>query len=488
MGSIKGTDEQAEHKIARRVKWLIAFFLICLWGMMALRGVVLYHAHRDSSAQLLRQMSAAIEDQTRNQFRLVEMFLMAADKGLVQATELNELFSNSFFQKFRKETGLFIDIYAVDLEGRLYNITSAEQEALTFVHDREYFDRFPTTNIRIFPPVKSRVSDNWIIPIILPLSSPHNKIRMLLIALKVDALADLYEQQRPKPNGSVALFRDDGILLMQTPGGHTKAFGKNYSKNIEKLFQDQKDATVFLSNSIFDNTAQLTSYKPLKAFPLSIMVSVAHRDIMEKFWKDLGVLIAWTVIATATILLTGKQHIRLLAEQTILNSEIFRIATIDALTGVLNRRRFIEIMEHEFSRSRRYGNPLSLLMFDLDYFKQVNDTYGHQMGDKILVAFANTVAENLRTVDFFARFGGEEFVVLLPQTPIGAAKLLAERICKKIGQMQISVEQGKISFSTSIGVAAIQPTDMKPEEMIHRADKSLYEAKSNGRNQVGPLD
>lgn len=487
---MRGSNDQAELKIAYRLKWLIGFFLCCLWGMLLVRGILIYRAQVNNLRQVLMQTSFAIEDMTRNQFRLAEMFLIAADEWLTghpEADVLDEAFLKDFFPKFQKETGLFIGIYAIDSQGKLYNFVSSNKEALAFVHDREYFNISYETDIHISSPIKSRVSESWVIPFVLPLSVPRHEMRMLVIAMKVNVLNRLYERQRLKPNGSVFLFRKDGVLLTKTPW-QPEFLGKTYAANIEKSFQNSKNETIVFSKSIFDNTTQLTSYMPLKEFPLAIMVSVPYRDILENVWGDLWIIVVWFSVATVAILLAGRQHIRLLAEHATLNAEILRMAAIDPLTGVLNRRRFIELMEHEFARSRRYETPLSLLMLDLDYFKQINDTYGHQMGDKILVTFSNTVTKNLRSIDFFARFGGEEFVVLLPQTGMEAAKQLAERICKVISQLQIPTEQGKISFSTSIGVTAIQETDTNPEEMIFRADRSLYTAKTNGRNQVGNIE
>jgi diguanylate cyclase (GGDEF)-like protein len=496
----KRNSERAELTIVRHVKLSVILFLLCLWGMVFVWGIIMYRNHIENTSQLLRQMNSAIVDQTHNQFRLVQMLLMAIDGWLVQhpeSTVTDELFFNSFVYsgKFRTETGLFIEFYAIDVQGNIYNLAAENKkngfkEILGNVHDREYFNIAPTrdvADIYISAPLKGRVSDDWVIPVVLPLSTPRNGVHMLLVAIKLKVLDRLYEQQRIKPSGSVILFRNDGILLTRSP--LKKEFlGQSYSTDIEYLFQNPKYSTIWIPKSSFDGRKKLVSYASLEEFPINVAVSVDYRDILKTFWKNLAVLVALSVIASVAILLTGRQQTRLLVEQAILNAKVSRMATIDDLTGVWNRRHFIEFMEHEFERSRRYNNPLSLLMFDLDNFKNINDTYGHQMGDEILVAFADSVAKNLRSVDFFARFGGEEFVVLLPQTSIKAAEHLADRICKIISQTHISTEQGELSFSTSVGVAALQSTDTKPEDIIHRADKSLYYAKSHGRNQVGSIE
>ncbi|MCL2011313.1 MAG: diguanylate cyclase [Cystobacterineae bacterium] len=472
----------------------------------------MYRNHVENTSQMLKQMNSAIEDQTRSQFRLVQTFLMAIDGWLMQnpeSTVINEAFFNSFAYsgKFRKETGLFVDFYAIDSQGNIYNLASDypkpnKKEALSHtktlshkialgnVRDREYFKALSGnhgSNIYISAPLKGRVSEDWVIPVVLPLSMPRHGVEMLLVAIKLDILNGLYEQQRIKPSGSVVLFKDDGTLLTRSPSKEG-VLGKSYPQDIEYFSQHEKHSTIWMFDSTFDGRTKLISYAPLEEFPVSVVVSVDYHDILKSFWKNFAVLLGLAVVASVAILLAGKQQMRLLAEQATLNIEVSRMATIDPLTGVLNRRRFIELMDHEFARSRRYNNPLSLLMFDLDHFKTINDTYGHQTGDEILIVFANVVIKNLRNVDFFARFGGEEFVVLLPQTPIEAAKHLAERICKIINQLRVPIRGKELSFSTSIGIAALQAADLKPEEILHRADRSLYDAKNNGRNQVGTIE
>jgi len=491
----KGHNEEDELKVARHSKLSIILVLLCLWGIVFVWGVLMYRDHIENSSQSLIQMNVAIETQTRHQLRLIQMILMAIDGWLTQhpeSTVIDEDFFDSFVHAgtFRKESGLFLDIYAVDSRGDIYGLASPEHKgALANVSLRKYFNAplsSKETDILIFPPAIGSISGDLVIPVVLPLSFPRNGVSMLLVAIKVDILDNLYKQQR-KPNTRIALVRNDGILLTISHL-EKELLGKNYSKSLEKLIQYQEYLPVFAKTTPIDKGPRLVSYVSLKEFPIMVVVSDDYYEILKNFWKNFAVLIALAVIGTVAILLTGRQHMRLLVEQAKLHAKVSHMATTDDLTGIWNRRYFIEFMNQEFERSRRYNNSLSLLMFDLDKFKDINDNHGHQLGDKILVAFANAVLKNLRSVDFFARFGGEEFVVLLPQTSIEMAKCLAERICKIIHQLRILTKHGEISFSTSVGVAALQSTDSKPEEIIHRADKSLYHAKTSGRNQVGTLE
>ena len=166
------------------------------------------------------------------------------------------------------------------------------------------------------------------------------------------------------------------------------------------------------------------------------------------------------------------------------NTELERLASTDALTGLTNRRRFLEIFEKECSRIQRYGGALTLLMFDIDHFKRVNDTWGHSAGDVVLRKVASETHLVLRMVDTAARIGGEEFVILLPETELSGAFLIADRLRLLVADTAVEQDQGPpISVTISIGVAMIG-LDESAESLLSRADQAMYQAKNNGRNRV----
>lgn len=165
------------------------------------------------------------------------------------------------------------------------------------------------------------------------------------------------------------------------------------------------------------------------------------------------------------------------------NFKLEEMAFVDPLTGAVNRRKFEELSNEEFKRSKRYKSNLSFLMLDLDHFKAVNDTYGHAAGDEILKHFSSICLDMARNMDIVARIGGEEFVVVLPETNSQGAYVFAERIRKKIFNSVVVVENTPIKYSVSIGIAVLDfTTDADVKSIIQRADKALYEAKRSGRN------
>ena len=161
-----------------------------------------------------------------------------------------------------------------------------------------------------------------------------------------------------------------------------------------------------------------------------------------------------------------------------------KMAKTDALTELANRAHFFEHGELERYRATRYSHPLSVMMIDIDFFKQVNDTYGHAVGDQVLVMVTHTCRQLLRATDLMARIGGEEFGVLLSETDIHAAEELAKRLQTTIAAQQVEVDDGAVAVTLSIGVSQLQSGDNTFDAVLKRADDALYQAKQNGRNQV----
>lgn len=172
-------------------------------------------------------------------------------------------------------------------------------------------------------------------------------------------------------------------------------------------------------------------------------------------------------------------------DNALLFADARRHATIDELTGVWNRRSFFENAGREFQRSQRTLRPLAILMFDVDHFKAVNDTYGHAAGDQVLRGLAERCRSQLRVIDIMGRYGGEEFAAALPETDIEAAEHIAERLRIIVENTSFVTAQGSISLTISVGVAVYNPDDQTTlDAVIDRADRALYLAKRSGRNCV----
>lgn len=169
------------------------------------------------------------------------------------------------------------------------------------------------------------------------------------------------------------------------------------------------------------------------------------------------------------------------------HEEIYRMTIADGLTGVANKRYFIEFLERELAAAHRYGTPLTLVLFDIDHFKPINDERGHLCGDEVLKELAARVRPRIRREDLFARFGGEEFACILTHTGMEGGVKFAESVRKLIEGRPFSFEGQAFSVTVSVGVAQVDhEPDATAHELVARADENLYEAKRSGRNRVIP--
>ncbi len=167
------------------------------------------------------------------------------------------------------------------------------------------------------------------------------------------------------------------------------------------------------------------------------------------------------------------------------NEILVQMAITDPLTKIYNRRHFFELAEKEMERAKRFGHPTSAILIDADHFKEVNDTYGHLIGDQVLINLANFLKENIRTMDIFARYGGEEFAILMPETDCNAAITSADRLRHLVGQTSMTKGGVDVNISISLGIACWDgDSDISLDSLLGRADHALYQAKETGRNRV----
>lgn len=236
------------------------------------------------------------------------------------------------------------------------------------------------------------------------------------------------------------------------------------------LRRGQAPARYFLAATLFGMLG--TALTDLSVWGLIPFTTLTYRAV------DIGILLEATLLALA-LAYQMRQHQRA-------RRQAETLARIDPLTGLLNRRAFLEQGNALWGHAIRHAQPLALVMLDLDHFKSINDEHGHDMGDNSLIATARLLTQQCRTGDILARWGGEEFLLLLPQTNLQDALLLAERLRQAIAALTLEDAQGKIALSASLGVIAREQQGQL-EQLINAADERLYCAKQNGRNRVcGP--
>lgn len=227
---------------------------------------------------------------------------------------------------------------------------------------------------------------------------------------------------------------------------------------------------------------KLKSNEKTKNIPIIFITGKSDEESIEKAYKLGGSDYVTKPFLPLELKAKIKKELKI---QDMMN-ELKLLALTDPMTKLYNRRYFNNISKHFFALAKREKQNLSIIMLDIDKFKNINDTYGHQVGDEVILSLANILIQNQRKSDIACRYGGEEFVMLLPNTPKQKAKFLAENIRKKINSNSIKLGSAKeLKFSVSIGVSEVDfynETDI--EQALKRADDALYKAKEGGRNRV----
>ncbi len=186
----------------------------------------------------------------------------------------------------------------------------------------------------------------------------------------------------------------------------------------------------------------------------------------------------------ARLVVAFADQVAIAIQNARLFSEVEQLASTDSLTGLHNRRHFMELAKREFGRARRYQRPLAAIMMDIDHFKQVNDTYGHAVGDQALKIVAERCRKTVREIDILGRHGGEEFATLLLETDLDGARIVAERLRQCVAEPPINTDGGALTITISVGVAILDKTCIGLDILFVRADQALYVAKQAGRNQI----
>ncbi|WP_091136750.1 sensor domain-containing diguanylate cyclase [Microvirga guangxiensis] len=287
-------------------------------------------------------------------------------------------------------------------------------------------------------------------------------------------------------DGSITLFRDDGIVLVRQP---------YLERQINQDLSDTPNVQRFIreSSGTFDGTAaldgvrRLYTFKRIDGLPLFLTVSKGVDEFLAPWRQKALIQSGLTLLLCAAVMGLTYLFQRELRRRTSAEAKLVQLASTDDLTGLANRRTFREFFERERRQAIRTGSWLSLLYVDADFFKAYNDHYGHGKGDDLLCAIASTLKEHVeRPRDLAARYGGEEFTVLLPDTDPSGARMIAEEIREAIMLMGIEHKRNSHGLATvSIGIASARPSLSTPADtLLEAADNALYQAKAAGRNCV----
>ncbi|WP_435509308.1 sensor domain-containing diguanylate cyclase [Variovorax sp. LT1R16] len=364
-----------------------------------------------------------------------------------------------------------------------------------FIHHREN----QSVRTLIGGPIISRSSGEWVIPVSRRINDPDGKFAGVVLAtLSVKHLRAVLDQFQIGEQGAIAAFHTNQ-LLVRRPYREEDMGRRNTPSPLRKLFEAQRAGTIEGISSI-DGVNRIISFEHLVDYPVLVTVAVGKDEALQD-WQTASiyqtiwvVLLCMIVGASGTYLIQSMRR-RLLVEQrlrstrdalTSANERLARLAQEDGLTGLPNRRYFDTRLVQAFQHAQDNQNSLAIVMVDVDEFKKYNDLYGHLAGDACLRQVAHALRSALRSGDFVARYGGEEMVLLFPDTDARSANEVAERA--RVAVQNLQIPHGATSLGTvsvSLGVAAWKPThESTPVELLKAADEALYRAKQDGRNIV----
>jgi len=472
---------------------LVVAMLLVLWGgILTLSGIQRQRLINESTREL-GMLDASVAQQTASLFNLADTQLRTLELWLDAHPGIDPLSDANLaalVAEMRRASGGRIGLNLVSEAGQLHDLPVTDGAPRADVHDRDYFRVHqqagaPTGQARqlfIGTPVISRVSGTWQLPVSWRLDKPAGRITVLMAAIELDSFVALHDPLRVGRAGTVGLVRSDGVVLSRVPFD-PRYIGRNVSATPqfrEHYGQDARGS--FTSDgSQSDGIERLVSYQRLQSWPVTVLVSRGIEELLETYHSRRRLVLGISAVLTLVVLvinhfLQRSQHALQAAQR-----ELRRLATTDELTGVMNRRAFVERAHQEFGRARRFQRPMAVLMLDLDHFKRVNDVLGHATGDRVLRECAERWKATLRGQDLLGRVGGEEFCVLLPETPPEAAAQVAERLRAVTVEHPI-VDAGVVSVS--IGLSCMDAADTDLPAVLQRADRALYQAKAQGRDRV----
>lgn len=474
---------------------LVGAMLLALWGLIF--GIATFQKTRlvDDRQRELAQLNSAVAQQTAGLFKSLDTSLRTLELWLQSNPGIDPRTDTRFValtNELRRAAGGLIELRMVSTDGKLFYIPTLNGKPLADVRDRAYYTAHldgGEQRLVIGDPVFGRFTRNWVLPISWRLETPVSGIAIVFAAIQLDRLVTMHDRMRMKPSGSISLLRQDGILLSRTP--HDPALvGKDMSgtPGYRSEFSVRPRGSFITDGAVTDGIARVVSYERLEEYPITVVMTEGLEDMLAIYYARrstaMGIALVFTLIVLAfTIVLHRSLHALQAAQ-----GELRHLATVDSLTGVLSRRAFLDAVQREFNRSSRYGRPAAVLALDLDHFKQVNDTHGHAIGDRVLRECADAWKSVLRDQDILGRTGGEEFFAVLPETPPASARQVAERLRQAVADLRFPGVDGEFSVTVSIGQSGIAPADERLEQAMERADRALYLAKERGRNRVELLD
>lgn len=483
---VKASSKHLEEWASQRT--IIAFSLLfgaALWTAVSFWIVSARDERIAATRESLQRMNHAVEDQTRRQFRLVNVFLAVCASWLEANPDLDPRSAPGFrrlLDDFRARTGGAIELRLLATDGTVIEPLSESSEPLANAADSDYFrGAKPNGELFIGTPTRRQADAHFELAIAIRL--PAGAFPVLVAMIDLSKLTATYEKQRRKPGGVISLLRSDGTLLARAPddpGLLGQPISGRTLPDTQGLQQGQ--SVVFEAGG--DKQRQFLSYSSLPDFPLLVTVSADYEEALAPWRAQTLWILMLAISVTVPLAVVAVRSLHLLRALANQDVELQHLAITDRLTGVSSRQHFVATFHEQLQNAKRTQAPLSLLLMDIDFFKRINDGYGHATGDQALISFAEVASSCLRDADMIGRLGAGEFAMLLPDTDIGAAIVVAERIRTAVADISIPTEDGTVQFTVSVAANQASDTDQSFDDVLKRAAEALHNARASGPNQL----
>ncbi|OMH32099.1 sensor domain-containing diguanylate cyclase [Motiliproteus sp. MSK22-1] len=359
--------------------------------------------------------------------------------------------------------------------------------------ERGYFRTLkndPSLGMYIDVPVRRRSNENqWLLNVARRLPAHDGSFGgVVVVSLVPEYFSSFYDSLKLEEGSYVSLLREDSTLLMRHPA-KDESIGKVFGRNpaIQPFLKQRLPQTSLRMYSHISKTNVLVNCRFAKIHPIYVCASTMENSLLGDWKRDLisiGAIssLICVIIMTLFILLSKQLQSReaMAAELVQKNRDLDLLSKTDHLTGIANRN-FIETRIKELiSNSKRYERPFSVILIDIDHFKSINDTYGHSVGDRVLIEFSNTLSKRIRDTDLAGRWGGEEFLIICNESDSNGATQLAEELRSVIENNNFGLQA---PVTSSFGVSQYRQNE-RSEELFRRVDELLYTAKDSGRNRV----
>ncbi|MEP9376089.1 sensor domain-containing diguanylate cyclase [Aquabacter sp. CN5-332] len=465
-------------------------------AVLAIQGFMLWQSRQEAWNSAVRSgenVMHALLDAVDQKLARVEFSVTAAQVSL-ESGELDGLSPRQrdlFLFDRTPSADLINSMMVISRRGEVV-IESGDASLSTLsLSDRDYFLAHVRKNAGTYlsPPFRSRFKGgDPSVAMSRRLSSPDGSFNGVVMAsLRLAYFRTLFDNVKLGPNSIISLIGLNGSILMRSPstdGEGNIGMDLNRQPVFERMLTSNSP---FVGTASVDGKDRLYIFGRVGSFPLLLSVGLSIDDIYAE-WNRQAIVFGSLTLAFCVALVFLVRGLQLgLIRSTQMEQLLKTMSLTDVLTGLPNRRAFEERFDSEFRRMAREGTQMALLLIDVDHFKAVNDSHGHLTGDKFLRMLARQIQRSaVRPGDVAARFGGEEFTVLLPSTDVKGAMYIAERIRTDIERTSISLETGlRVGTTVSIGIVTAQPgTRGSPNDLLKLADDALYEAKASGRNRV----